>query len=170
MSGFAVSFAEQIVFIGVNDMTIAERIDALEKELAELKERIETDVVADYRDGRDSTSYAVSFDNVIIPCPLCNDYPNNTYYYHHTKEYAKMAIEMKEFNDKLLAFKWCYDRDYTLDWDDSSTCKYCVAYDNYSGQYTIHSWYGEKYPTVYFSTEEIAKKCRDWLNGMMGDK
>lgn len=150
-------------------MTIAERIDALEKELAKLKEQIKTDVIADYHNVDHNTAYALSFDNDTISCSPYS-YPENTHYYYHTKEYAEMAKEMKEFNDKLLAFKWCYDRDYTPDWDDSSTCKYCVAYDNYSGQYVRHSWYGDKYPTVYFSTKEIAQKCCDWLNSEEGKK
>lgn len=151
-------------------MTIAERIDALEKELAELKEKLKTDIVADYRNGGGRTSYAVSFDNVIIPCPLRNDYPNNTYYYHHTKEYAKMAMEMKEFNDKLLAFKWCYDRDYVPDWDDEGETKYSIMYDNQSERYKTVDWRISKYNTVCFSKKEIAHKCCDWLNGMMGDE
>ena len=148
------------------NMTITEKIDALEKELAELKEQIKTDVVADYRNGGGRTSYAVSFDNVIIPCPLCNDYPNNTYYYHHTKEYAKMAMEMKEFNDKLLAFKWCYDRDYVPDWSDGNESKYVVVYDSRINRYEVELWTRMNYNTVHFSTIEIAQKCCDWLNGI----
>lgn len=149
-------------------MTIAEKIDALEKELAELKEQIEADVVADYRSVGDGRVYVVTNDNTVSAWVILRDVSNTNYFYYHDDRYAKMAKEMKELNDKLLAFKWCYDREYTPDWDDSSTCKYCVAYDNYSGQYTILSWYGEKYPTVYFSTREVAQKCCDWLNGMMG--
>lgn len=151
-------------------MTIAERIDALEKELAELKEQIETDVLKEYREFSNEAAYLVTNSDEITPCLIFSETLIDGYYRYHTKEYAKMAKEMKEFNDKLLAFKWCYDRDYTPDWDDSSTCKYCVAYNNYNGQYARHSWYGDKYPTVYFSTKEIAQKCCDWLNGMMGDK
>lgn len=149
-------------------MTIAEKIDALEKELAELKEQIKTDIVADYRNKYNNMTYAVASDNEIIPCVFgCY---KNTYSCYHTVEYAEMAKEMKEFNDKLLAFKWCYDRNYVPNWDDTSIWKHCVAYNHYDNQYTVHSWFSEKYPTVCFSTKEIAQKCCDWLNGMMGDK
>lgn len=149
-------------------MTIAERIDALEKELAELKEQIKTDVVADYRNEYNNTTYAVASDNEIIPCTFgCY---KNTYSCYHTVEYAEMAKEMKEFNDKLLAFKWCYDRDYVPDWDDEGETKYSVMYDNQSERYKTAEWRISKFNTVCFSKKEIAHKCCDWLNGIMGDE
>lgn len=151
-------------------MTIAKRIETLEKELIKLKEQIKADVLKEYRELPNRTSYVVTGSDEVAPCLIFSENLIEGYYRYHTKEYAEMAKEMKEFNDKLLAFKWCYDRDYVPDWEDTSICKHCVIYNNCDGQYERHTWYGEKYPTVYFSTREIAQKCCDWLNGTVGDK
>ena len=48
-------------------------------------------------------------------------YPNN--------ETAVYAQRLKCFNDRLLAFKYCYDRDYVPNFFDD-TKKYFVWYDN----------------------------------------
>lgn len=150
-------------------MTIAERIDALEKELAELKEKLKTDVLKEYREFSNEAAYLVTNSDEITPCLIFSETLIDGYYRYHTREYAEMAKEMKEFNDKLLAFKWCYDRDYVPDWDDENNIKYVVVYDNQSERYRTDSRNINKYSTVHFSTAEIAKKCCDWLNGMMGD-
>jgi hypothetical protein len=50
------------------------------------------------------------------------------YQYYLTKELAEQAKKLKDFNDKLLAFKYCYDLDYKPDWSDD-TIKYYVYYD-----------------------------------------
>ena len=37
---------------------------------------------------------------------------SDPYQHYLTKELAEQAKELKDFNDKLLAFKYCYDLDY----------------------------------------------------------
>lgn len=86
--------------------------------------------------------------------PYCN-YNNDTY--------AKTAARMKKFTDILLAFKWCYDRDYVPDWSVDDV-RHCVSYDSFCGQYDISCCVNWSCSMVYFSSEGIAQKCADWLN------
>ena len=83
------------------------------------------------------------------------DYPN--------KEYAFQAQKLKKFNDMLLAFKWCYDRDFEPDWDDDGTTKYTVVWDKYEGFHRVCSQ-STTANQVYFSSDEAAVKCAEWLN------
>lgn len=99
------------------------------------------------------------------PYPLYKE-DFNPYGTYPTEEYALMAQRMKIFNDKLLAFKWCYDRDYQPDWSDMINAKYLVYYDYTITQYDVDCVIPVLLNTVYFSSYEIAQKCADWLNSL----
>lgn len=99
-----------------------------------------------------------------------NDSNTDRYSNYPTEEYAEQALRIKEFNDKLLAFKWCYDRDFEPVFSgEYSSRDYYIYYDLESKQYdygwdtTIHR------NLIYFSSAEIAQKCCDWLNGVKSD-
>lgn len=87
------------------------------------------------------------------------------YQNYHTEELAKQAKELKDFNDELLAFKYCYDSDYKPNWSDN-TKKYYVYYDIYDSKYMADGLSSVREPLVYFSSKEIAQKCADWLNSL----
>lgn len=87
------------------------------------------------------------------------------YQHYLTKELAEQAKKLKDFNDKLLAFKYCYDLDYKPDWSDD-TKKYYVYYDVCDSKYMTDGLSSMHEPLVYFSTREIAQKCADWLNSL----
>ena len=87
----------------------------------------------------------------------------NPYSNYVSDTYAKTAAKMKKFTDMLLAFKWCYDRNYEPDWSAKNT-KHCVIYDSFSGQYSTDCRVNWSCSMVYFSSEAIAQKCADWLN------
>ena len=88
-----------------------------------------------------------------------------------SKEYADTSAKIRRFNDMLLAFKWCYDRDYIPKYSDSicEDAKWYVYYDTEEEQYLRDSLYAWVEPTVYFSSEEIAEKCCNWLNDIDPD-
>ena len=95
---------------------------------------------------------------------------SNPYGYYPTKELAEQAKAMKEFTDKLLAFKYCYDADYkpvfSGDYDNHA---YFVYYDSEDGKYD-YDWDSVcSRNIVYFSSREIAQKCADWLNSLKED-
>ena len=80
-----------------------------------------------------------------------------------TEEYAKNLQKLNKFNGMMLAFKWCYDRDFEPDWNTLEE-KYYVYYSNCYYKYDVASVTVHDSHNIYFSTEEIAQKCADWLN------
>lgn len=90
----------------------------------------------------------------------------NPYGTYPTEEYALMAQKMKIFNDKLLAFKWCYDKDYQPDWENESENKYIVLFDSLENRFISVCCVSRIANLVYFSTKIRAQKCADWLNAL----
>jgi len=112
-------------------MTIDEKIELLESQiaetnklLAEIKKEKENEekkntesVLAEYWNCLNSgeSAFYVDVSNKVDDAKLFGEYDDirtDRYSNYLTKEYAEQAQKIKEFNDKLLAFKWCYDRDY----------------------------------------------------------
>ena len=87
----------------------------------------------------------------------------NSYVNYPSQEFAERAQKLKVFNDMLLAFKWCYDRDYEPDWSDDNTTKYTVVWDKYEGFHRVCPQ-STTANQVYFSSDEAAVKCAEWLN------
>ena len=89
------------------------------------------------------------------------------YQHYLTEELAEQAKKLKDFNDKLLAFKYCYDRDYNPvfsgDYDNRT---YSVYYDSDNSKYVCDWDSVFNRNMVYFSSREIAQKCADWLNSL----
>lgn len=87
------------------------------------------------------------------------------YQHYFTEELAEQAKKLKDFNDKLLAFKYCYDLDYKPDFSDCLNRAYYVYYDSELDMYD-YALEEQKNNLVYFSSVEIAQKCCDWLNSL----
>lgn len=98
---------------------------------------------------------------------IFNANEHNPYRHYMTEEYANKAAQMKKFNDMLMAFKWCYDRDYEPDWT-ANCAKYYIVYnsDDNPKHYCISWCYRFNHNIIYFSSEDIARKCADWLNNI----
>ena len=66
---------------------------------------------------------------------------------------------------KLMTFKFCYDHSYAPNWGKQDEFKWFVYFYTPDGKYT-YDWSAtwDRPLTVYFSSEEIAQKCADWLN------
>ena len=87
-----------------------------------------------------------------------------THHMFKTKDYAKLFAEKTQFIADLLHFKWLYDRDYVPDWS-SDEKRYKVYFNSELNKYTTtYVWLDHNTEIVYFSTQEIAQKCADWLN------
>lgn len=169
-------------------MTIDETIKLLESQiaeanklLAEIKKEKEDEekkntesVLAEYWNCINSGEDVFYFNahNEIIKGGLgniddekCSDNNTDRYSNYLVEEYAEQAQRIKEFNDKLLAFKWCYDRDYipvfSGDYDNRA---YYIYYDSEYKEYD-YDWDSVcERNIIYFSSKEIAQKCCDWLN------
>lgn len=106
----------------------------------------------------DSVHWVVSS----IRCTFENT--SDPYKFYLTEELAEQAKNIKDFNDKLLAFKYCYDRDYRPDWADDGSPKYTVVWNVTTNRFDCVWSTLTRCNYVFFSTEEIAQKCADWLN------
>lgn len=91
----------------------------------------EEDVIAKYKDNyyKNKLYYLDLSDN--IGCFVADktdefEKQSNPYSNYLTKELAEQARELKDFNDKLLAFKYCYDLDYKPDWSDKTKKILCL--------------------------------------------
>ena len=132
------------------------------------------DVIAKYKDdyckGRKyylNSSSNVDFINMGDSFEEVKSLSASPYQHYLTEELAEQAKELKDFNDKLLAFKYCYDRDYKPVFSgDYGNHAYYVFYDSEDKEY-VYDWdHVFNRNVVYFSSEEIAQKCCDWLNSL----
>ena len=80
-----------------------------------------------------------------------------------SEAYAKKLRKMNKLNGMMLAFKWCYDRDYEPDWDNDETVKYTVIHHCDCG-FHVKDTHVRQYNQVYFRSEFIAEDCAIWLN------
>lgn len=76
------------------------------------------------------------------------------------QEYAKISLRTA----MLLHCKWYCDRDLITDFSDESVEKWCVWYDHHSNRWTIDCQRTYENTTIYFTTEEAARKAADWMN------
>jgi hypothetical protein len=66
---------------------------------------------------------------------------------------------------KLMKFKFCYDYSYIPDWSNQNELKWYVYFQTANGKYMVYKTAVWDYSSmVYFSSQEIAQKCADWLN------
>ena len=161
-------------------MTNNEKIKEAERLIAEANKLIaevknskdDENILADYIDAftvRDRMYYIDGdgdVDFVMYDLPF-DASDSNPYGHYPTKELAEQAKAMKDFNDKMLAFKYCYDADLEPDWTDVFRSKFYVYYDAQDNRYKPQ--YSRRFQwkcTVYFSTYAIAQKCANWLNSL----
>lgn len=162
-------------------MTNNEKIQRAEQLIAEANALLnevkdnssnEEDVIAkyknDYNKGKQyyfalngNIDYIVAAESNVFEKQL-NPYSN-----YLTEELAAQAKKLKDFNDKLLAFKYCYDLDYKPDFSgDYDNRAYFVYYDSEDDEYKYCYDNINSRNIIYFSTKGIAQKCADWLNSL----
>lgn len=107
-------------------------------------------------------SYGIDYDEY---ADAYNYYAAQNHTIFKTEEFAEIFREKTQFIADLLHFKWLYDRDYEPDWNNKNSDKWYIFYDNCLCGYVVSYANTLMNPeTVYFSSEEIAQKCADWLN------
>ena len=80
------------------------------------------------------------------------------------KDYAEKLRKMNRLNGMMLAFKWCYDRDYEFNWADDDSPKYTIVWNMDTKRFDYMWTTISRCNHVYFSSDDIAKKCVEWLN------
>ena len=154
--------------------SLVAEVNALAKKIRnDYAKELEDDVLAEYifgvRNNVQSHLYQLDSDSDVVPpdkdCSKMDfSWYNNPYHIYLSEEYANKAAKMKKFNDMLLAFKWCYDKTYEPEWNDSDSQKYFIYYDTVKSIYAVDSFHMFVKNDVYFSTRISAKNCANWLN------
>ena len=133
-----------------------ERIKAVEEQMEKLKKELE-----DIRNTKVQEWDFRAWDG--YPTMLLREYVCRTPI--EPLGFAEQFANKLTHLTKLLRFKYCYDRDYVPDWSNRSEIKWYVFRCMQTGTYAIDfvkTW--NELSTVYFSSEEIAQKCVNWLN------
>jgi len=152
---------------------IQQEIEKTQKQLAALQEKLkeaenEVPEVLEFKDNN-KYWYVDGAGNVCWASYMCRSLSDATYVHRHraflSEEYAEEFAKKTQFIADMLYFKYLYDRDYKPDWKNGNKPKWYVVYNG--TRYECDTRYGYEYRNpsgVYFSSEEIAKKCADWLN------
>ena len=151
---------------------IAEKANALAEEYNKSAEQVEVEnpkeytlnLLKDYVNAFEGKMYWVEFGDICHgELSSCGDDDILSFENFPTEEYAKKLRKMNKLNGMMLAFKWCYDRDYEPDWNDDETVKYTVIHHCDCG-FHVRSTQVRQYNQVYFRSEFIAEDCAIWLN------
>lgn len=140
----------------------AEQIDE-----AKQAERITDELLEDYFSCFNGSMYYLNENGVVEEATVYSagsEFDLYPYLKYPNMEYALQAQKLKKFNDMLLAFKWCYDRDFEPDWTDMNQFKYYIEHNSRSNSFGVRYNISSRFNLVYFSSHEIAQKCADWLN------
>lgn len=130
-----------------------ERIKAVEEQMAKLQKELE--------DIRNTKVQEWNFS-------AWDKYPLRKRYEFDIPADGIAIIPFKDKLDmlaKLMKFKFCYDYSYVPDWSNENESKWLVFFYAPTREYKVDwvtAW--DCQSTVYFSSEEVAQKCADWLN------
>lgn len=92
-------------------------------------------------------------------------YNESSFNAFNTKEMAHEFAKKCKLIAMMLHCKWYVDRDYVPDWEsDTNIGKFYVIFDHCVNRFRVRTCYAEENTGVYFSTEEAAQKCANWLN------
>lgn len=147
---------------------ILARIEVAEKELAELKAKVQ---------NGDEVPNALEWDIKNGETGWCMDdsggiYKANAYLsasairkrrLFKTEKYAQMYAKKTQFIADQLHFKWLYDRDFEPDWRHE---QWSISKEN--DRYVPILSACKRETDIYFSNNAITQKCADWLNRKAG--
>lgn len=87
------------------------------------------------------------------------------YFHFHSAEYYHSFENKCKLIAMMLHCKWYVDRGFVADYENGRQVKWLVYHDHHYGKYMVKQNHNlQEQPDVYFSTEESAQKCADWLN------
>lgn len=86
------------------------------------------------------------------------------YFHFHSAEYYHYFESKCKLIAMMLHCKWYCDKEVVTDFSDDALDKWCVWYDHFSDEWSVDSQLTHESTTVYFTTEEAAQKCAEWMN------
>ena len=157
-----------------NKERLQKRKAELERELKDIQNEIrlyEPVSLEEYIQAIENKSYFLNIQGAVVwsSDKKFNPHLLFPFYNYPTEDLAHQARQLKGIDDKLLAFKYCYDRDYKPDWNFPDV-KYFIVYSHIEQRFEVARSQSLEINTVYFSSEVIAQKCCDWLNNKEENK
>lgn len=157
----------------MNNTELKEKIEQMEKELAELKKTVKENDEPKFERTIGKTYYYIDFGGdagtVAVKDLDCdNKFSKNMFIqnnYFHTKERAEDVTKKVKMLLKLERLHDTFCPDYVPNWDCFDENKYYVYYDNDVEFYKCSSARICKQNDVYFSTYEIAREVCNIFNG-----
>lgn len=140
-----------------------------------VKELEKSDEVPEcYNIERGSEMYFVDYNGEVygggfFPNYLTDGIANKKHRAFKTKKIAELFADKTQIIADQLYFKELFDKDYKPDWSDTENYKSYLFFSTKSNTYKVARGVIKKHSgTVYFSDDEIAQKCADWLNSRKG--
>lgn len=144
------------------NLGLLDEIKNLKEQLAEMQEEHETPDYPVFARGDEYWFVNTEFENIgDNKCSIDIKYEDFNMF--HTKEMAQEFAKKCKLIAMMLHCKWYLDRDFVPDWDNCDD-KFTVWYNHADTVWTIDYQEIHETPSIYFSTEEAARKCADWLN------
>lgn len=141
-----------------------------EKDLTEEYEKSEDEILECYNIEHGSEMYFVDYNGEVysdgfFSNNLADEIANEKHRAFKTKKIAELFADKTQIIADQLYFKELYDPDYEPDWSDTENYKSYLFFSTKSNTYKVAGGVIAKHSgTVYFSDDEIAQKCADWLN------
>lgn len=145
-----------------------------EKDLTEEYEKSEDEIPECYNIEHGSEMYFVGYNGGVysdgfFPNFFVDEIANEKHRAFKTEKIAKLFEEKTQIIADQLYFKELYDPDYEPDWSDTENYKSYLFFSTQSNMYRVTGGAITKHSgAVYFSDDEIAQKCADWLNSRKG--
>lgn len=154
---------------------IQRRLDSAEKqmiglqdEIANLKaklDEVQDGEIPDFPVFENGQEYWYSDDFFTTNMGCSTGIPYQDYNMFNKKETAQEFAKKCKLIAMMLHCKWYLDRDYVPDWESDTDSEKCyVIFDHCVNKFQVRTRFAEEGVEVYFSTEENAQKCADWLN------
>ena len=150
-------------------MKTQKQLEALQKKLKEVEDDVPETLNINDGDKYYYVNYSGDINRTIYARLLSTDVECVTNHRAFlSEEYAEEFAKKTQFIADMLHFKYLYDRDYEPNWDSDNELKYWVYYNIGTKKFDWHfSRINENFESVYFSTEQLARKCVKWLNKEM---
>lgn len=156
----------------MNKTEILKRVESLEAEVSDLKEKLKECDELERKIGRKYYTIYIAPNNGVVNSGFVideNDYADNSRYSHNnyfmTKERAEQVVNKIKSLLRLERSHDIYCPDYEPNWENTNEVKSSIYFHEPTKKYCINNAYGAQYKTqVYFSSLEIAQKVCDILN------
>lgn len=146
---------------------LQQQIEQLEQQIKDLKIKLEEKAKNPYKVKVPEDIDDYYFTDKYGDSYILNGFSTEFVYSHYLRGLAfKTKEEAKRYDkERVLLFKlhkWAeeHNGDWTPNWNETSKAKYCVEYNNYSGEFIVDYYSGiftfSKLP--YFKSKEIAEQ------------